>query len=217
MIDDVKKFGGMSQDDSIIQIVSSLQHKELLQENTTVMYDLKSGGHLLPENYNGLGYMNLISMIFEIKILLHEFQREKEEKPSDINLLFIEEPEVHTHPQMQYVFINNIKDLLENRQQRRDGVTWSLQTILSTHSAHIVSESEFEKIKYFKREKDGIISKNLKDLKNKESDQSYKFLKQYLTLHRAELFFADKAIFIEGVLSHLLRVSLESGISGVKN
>ncbi len=204
MIDDVKKFGGMSQDDSIIQIVSSLQHKELLQENTTVMYDLKSGGHLLPENYNGLGYMNLISMIFEIKILLHEFQREKEEKPSDINLLFIEEPEVHTHPQMQYVFINNIKDLLENRQQRRDGVTWSLQTILSTHSAHIVSESEFEKIKYFKREKDGIISKNLKDLKNKESDQSYKFLKQYLTLHRAELFFADKAIFIEGDTERIL-------------
>ena len=204
VIDDVKKFGGMSQDDSIIQIVSSLQHKELLQENTTVMYDLKSGGHLLPENYNGLGYMNLISMIFEIKILLHEFQREKEEKPSDINLLFIEEPEVHTHPQMQYVFINNIKDLLENRQQRRDGVTWSLQTILSTHSAHIVSESEFEKIKYFKREKDGIISKNLKDLKNKESDQSYKFLKQYLTLHRAELFFADKAIFIEGDTERIL-------------
>ena len=204
VIDDVKKFGGMSQDDSIIQIVSSLQHKELLQENTTVMYDLKSGGHLLPENYNGLGYMNLISMIFEIKILLHEFQREKEEKPSDINLLFIEEPEVHTHPQMQYVFIKNIKDLLENRQQRRDGVTWSLQTILSTHSAHIVSESEFEKIKYFKREKEGIISKNLKDLKNKESDQSYKFLKQYLTLHRAELFFADKAIFIEGDTERIL-------------
>lgn len=204
VIEDVKKFGGMSQDDSIIQIVSSLQHKELLQENTTVMYDLKSGGHLLPENYNGLGYMNLISMIFEIKILLHEFQREKEEKSSDINLLFIEEPEVHTHPQMQYVFINNIKDLLENRQQRRDGVTWSLQTILSTHSAHIVSESEFEKIKYFKREKDGIISKNLKDLKNKESDQSYKFLKQYLTLHRAELFFADKAIFIEGDTERIL-------------
>ncbi len=204
VIEDVKKFGGMSQDDSIIQIVSSLQHKELLQENTTVIYDLKSGGHLLPENYNGLGYMNLISMIFEIKILLHEFQREKEEKPSDINLLFIEEPEVHTHPQMQYVFIKNIKDLLKNSQHRGGGVTWSLQTIFSTHSAHIVSESEFEKIKYFKREKDGIISKNLKDFKNKESDQSYKFLKQYLTLHRAELFFADKAIFIEGDTERIL-------------
>jgi putative ATP-dependent endonuclease of OLD family len=78
------------------------------------MYGLNSGDHSLPENYNGLGYMNLISMIFEIKILLHEFEKTPEEAPSDINLLFIEEPEVHTHPQMQCVFIKNIKTLLKN-------------------------------------------------------------------------------------------------------
>ena len=32
----------------------------------------------------------------------------------------------------------------------------------------------------------------------------FKFLKQYLTLHRAELFFADKAIFIEGDTERIL-------------
>jgi len=200
IISDVKKFGGIKQDDSIIKIVSSLQHKELLEENTTVMYGLGSSDHSLPENYNGLGYMNLISMIFEIKILLHEFQKEKDEKPSDINLLFIEEPEVHTHPQMQYIFIKNIKALLQKGVEREDGENRGLQTILSTHSSHIVSESDFEDIKYFRKENAGIISKNLKDLKNEyvESNAHYKFLKQYLTLHRSELFFADKAIFIEG-------------------
>ncbi len=206
VIHDVKKFGGMRQDDSVIKIVSSLQHKELLEENTTVMYGLNTPGHSLPESYNGLGYMNLISMIFEIKILLHEFQREKEEKPSDINLLFIEEPEVHTHPQMQCVFIKNIKSLLKNGIVREDGETRSLQTILSTHSSHIVSESDFEDIKYFKRENGGITSKNLKDLEKEYSgyEQNYKFLKQYLTLHRSELFFADKAIFIEGDTERVL-------------
>lgn len=56
--------------------------------------------------------MNLISMIFEIQILIQEFKKTKNERPSDINLLFIEEPEAHTHPQMQYVFIKNIKSLL---------------------------------------------------------------------------------------------------------
>jgi hypothetical protein len=34
--------------------------------------------------------------------------------------------------------------------------------------------------------------------------KNYKFLKQYLTLHRAELFFADKAIFIEGDTERIL-------------
>jgi len=206
VINDVKKFGGMRQDDSVIKIVSSLQHKELLEENTTVMYGLNTPGHSLPESYNGLGYMNLISMIFEIKILLHEFLREKEEKPSDINLLFIEEPEVHTHPQMQCVFIKNIKSLLRYGVVREDGETRSLQTILSTHSSHIVSESDFEDIKYFKRENEGITSKNLKDLKKEYEghEQAYKFLKQYLTLHRSELFFADKAIFIEGDTERVL-------------
>lgn len=69
------------------------------------MYGLGSGEHDLPENYNGLGYLNLISMIFEIKLKLHDFQKDISESPSDVNLLFIEEPEAHTHPQLQRIFI----------------------------------------------------------------------------------------------------------------
>ena len=34
-------------------------------------------------------------------------------EPADINLIYIEEPESHTHPQLQYIFIKNIKDLLK--------------------------------------------------------------------------------------------------------
>jgi len=47
-----------------------------------------------------------------LRALLHEFSGTEEEQPADINLLFIEEPEAHTHPQLQYVFIKNIKELL---------------------------------------------------------------------------------------------------------
>lgn len=43
VIDDVKKFGGINQNESIIKIVSSLQHRDLLEENTTVMYGLGGG------------------------------------------------------------------------------------------------------------------------------------------------------------------------------
>lgn len=144
-------------------------------------------------------------MIFEIKLKLHDFHKDLGESPSDINLLFIEEPEAHTHPQLQRIFIKNIKSLLKPGIKRTDGITRELQTILSTHSSYIVSESEFEDIKYFKKTNAGVISKNLKDLKDYyEDSQHYTFLKQYLTIHRSELFFADKAIFIEGDTERVL-------------
>jgi predicted ATP-dependent endonuclease of OLD family len=205
VIDDVKKFGGINQNESVIKIVSSLQHRDLLEENTTVMYGLGANEHDLPENYNGLGYLNLISMIFEIKIKLHDFHKDINESPSDVNLLFIEEPEAHTHPQLQRIFIKNIKSLLNPGINRADGIKRNLQTILSTHSSYIVSESDFEDIKYFKKAEGCVISKNLKGLKDYYGDlQHYTFLKQYLTTHRSELFFADKAIFIEGDTERVL-------------
>lgn len=202
----VKNFGGVKINDSEIEIISTLQHRELLEGNTTVVYKHDADNHL-PEHYNGLGYMNLISMIFEIEILVHEFKREKDKKPADINLLFIEEPEAHTHPQMQYVFIKNIKKLLCEGIKREDGEHKDLQYIISTHSACIVADSDFDDIKYLKRENgSGVITKNLKSLKDEydAEQKQYQFLKQYLTINRAEIFFADKVILIEGDTERIL-------------
>jgi predicted ATP-dependent endonuclease of OLD family len=198
----VKRFGGIANEESNIIIKSALQGKNLLRDNTSVTY--LQGDHLLPEDFNGLGYLNLISMIFEIEVIINDFKKKRSETetPSNINLLFIEEPEAHTHPQMQYIFIKNIKDLLEEeRSGESDSVPIDLQTIISTHSSHITSESDFDDIKYFSRENiNSVESKDLKELK-KEYDvdsKQYKFLKKYLTINSSELFFADKAILIEG-------------------
>lgn len=202
----VKDFGGVKINESEIEIISTLQHRELLDGNTTVVYKHDVDNHL-PEHYNGLGYMNLISMIFEIEILVHEFKREKDKKPADINLLFIEEPEAHTHPQMQYVFIKNIKKLLEEGIKREDGENRELQYIITTHSAHIVANSDFDTIKYLRKDnQNGIIARNLKALKDEYDAETkqYQFLKQYLTISRAEIFFADKAILIEGDTERIL-------------
>lgn len=208
----VKTFGGIKSNETNIKIISSLQHRELLDGNTTVTYSHNSTE--LPEHYNGLGYMNLISMIFEIEILLNEFIRKKDEKPADINLLFIEEPEAHTHPQMQYIFIKNIKKLLSEgikkeliKETKKESINRPLQYIITTHSSHIVADSDFDDIKYLKLEsKNNVIAKNLSELKQEyENDtKQYDFLKQYLTISRAEAFFVDKAILIEGDTERIL-------------
>ncbi|MFZ6871809.1 ATP-dependent nuclease [Undibacterium sp. Di27W] len=214
LIQKVSIFGGIKKGDTSIQIASTLQHREILSDNTTVLYT--QNDHALPEHYNGLGYMNLISMIFEIDMLMSSFRKSVKEKPTPINLLFLEEPEAHTHPQMQYVFIKNIKSLIKKNLEREDKLSVNLQTIISTHSSHIVSECEFDDIKYLIKSanENSVVAKNLKQLEreyssedekeNNDLKQSFKFLKQYLTLNRAELFFADKAILVEGDTERIL-------------
>lgn len=222
VIEKVKKFGGIKLNETNIDIISTLQHKELLEGNTTVFYN--RGNNRLPENYNGLGYMNLINMIFEIEIKIQELKKSKEEKPSDINLLFIEEPEAHTHPQMQYVFIKNIKNLLKDGVKRDDGKNRKLQYMITTHSSHIVADSDFDDIKYLMSNNEGnIIAKNLSQLREEynEDEKQYQFLKQYLTISRAEIFFADKAILIEGDTERILmptfmkKVDIENNFTSV--
>jgi len=205
VIKKVQDFGGIKLNDTDIAIISTLQHRELLEGNTTVVYT--HDDNQLPEHYNGLGYMNLISMIFEIEIMVQEFKRDENKKPADINLLFIEEPEAHTHPQMQYVFIKNIKKLLGEGIKRDDNINRRLQYVITSHSSHIVADSDFEDIKYLKAiSKNSVDTKNLKDLIKKYENVSnqYQFLKQYLTISRAEIFFADKVIMIEGDTERIL-------------
>ena len=204
VLDKVEEMGGVKPKETKLQVTSSLKSQNLLKGNTKVVYE--HTGVQLPEDHNGLGYMNLISMIFQIEIIRQTFMKGRNGKMADINLLIIEEPEAHTHPQMQYIFIKNIKKLLNAPLTTKDEYR-NIQSIISTHSSHIVSESEFGDIKYMRRIGNEVLAKNLKDLQNEydnDEQQWYTFLKHYLTLSRSELFFADKAIFIEGDTERIL-------------
>ncbi len=209
VISDIERFS-YGKKEAKLSVKSMLEASTLLKENANVIYNKDSA--FLPEEYNGLGYMNLFAMIFHINIQIDEFRKISKfsDVPSDINILYIEEPEAHTHPQMQYVFIKNIQNKLEEGRKGKDGETEiNLQMLLSSHSSHIVSQSDFDKIKFFYRKNEAIYSKNLSELRVKmkkgdPDENRYKFLKQYLTLDRAELFFADKAIFIEGDTERIL-------------
>ena len=64
VIDVIKTYGG-AENGIDIEIESSISEKNLLSDNTNLSY--RQGGDCsLPETYNGLGYLNLIGILFEI-------------------------------------------------------------------------------------------------------------------------------------------------------
>ena len=201
IINVIRKYGGYD-GELQIAIESSISEKNLLSGNTELYY--KQGDNSsLPETYNGLGYLNLIGILFEIETKIIELYSD----PADINILYIEEPEAHTHPQLQYIFIRNIKEhIRKHRELFLNEKNKSIQVILTSHSSHIVSECNFDDIIYLKREKDFVIAKDFNSLKNEYegSLDGFKFVNKSLTLNRSELFFADKAICIEGDTERIL-------------
>ncbi|WP_314339828.1 AAA family ATPase [Leptotrichia wadei] len=191
----IREFSG-NRNEINININSQIQEKELFKSSSRLYFNYNK--MKLPENHNGLGYLNLIGMIFEIENIVNDFTN----NVSDINILYIEEPEAHTHPQLQYIFIRNIKKLIDSYRES----SIKLQALITTHSSHIVSECNFNDIRYFVKNNEGVESKNIEILKEnyKNDEKAYKFLKQYLTLNSAELFFSEKVIFIEGTTERIL-------------
>lgn len=178
-----------------LRVVSDLESKEIISNHSKIVYG--SEDESLPEHLNGLGYMNILYLLLQLEIK-KEFLIEGNK---DVNLLFIEEPEAHTHPQMQTVFIEKVRSILEDIP--------SLQTFITTHSSHIVKNSNFKDIRYFYNDisnKNIIIKNFYTELKKKydKEENEFKFLKQYLSIASAELFFAEKIIFIEGLTEKLL-------------
>lgn len=201
VIDVIKTYGG-TETGIDITIESSISEKNLLSDNTNLSY--KQGKDCsLPETYNGLGYLNLIGILFEIETKIQELF----EQPADINILYIEEPEAHTHPQLQYIFIRNIRAHIKNYRNKLLEKNKQLQILITSHSSHIVSECDFNDIIYMNKIENNVLAKSFNSLKEEyagDKQKGFKFVKQYLTLNRSELFFADKAICIEGDTERIL-------------
>lgn len=182
-----------------LKVVSNIQSQSLIENSSQVIYG--DTDNFLPEHYSGLGYLNILYLLLQIELCRDNFAT----RNAPLNLLLIEEPEAHTHPQMQYVFAGKIHRLVSEIP--------NLQALVTTHSSHIVSKSKFEDIRYLSRSSatSPVTIKNFHTDLSKEYDELgadgkalFKFLKQYLTINSAELFFAHKAIFIEGTTERIL-------------
>ncbi|MBG3944270.1 ATP-dependent endonuclease [Pseudomonas aeruginosa] len=187
-----------------------LDVRKLLSNFTKVRYTGYSGV-TLPESYNGLGARNLIFILFQLAGFYKAFLAEP--NAPGVHLIFIEEPEAHLHPQMQEVFIRQLAKTAQLLVAGTESkVVWPVQFVVSTHSSHIANEAGFESIRYFlsgevQGAAAGVRQTEVKDLRkglDGISEPDKKFLHQYMTLTRSDLFFADKAILVEGLSERLL-------------
>lgn len=207
---------GASTPITIPEIAIESQFDSEMVINNNIRYFYKQGEINLPESYNGLGYSNLIYMILELAGFIEKFKNAKEENLSNFLIISIEEPEAHMHPQMQQIFINQITELIKDARIENN---LKIQLMITTHSSHILSESGidldrgFNRIRYFnkiiKEQKNKTTFEiSIQDFNNLKIDndeqKTFRFLKQYLTLHKSDLFFADKVIMVEGTTERLL-------------
>ena len=202
----LRDFGYPGLDGSELETETTLDVERLLSRHTKVRYSGQYG-ILLPESYTGLGMRNLIFILLRIVSFYRTFRAEP--NTPGVHVVFIEEPEAHLHPQMQEVFIRQISSISSQLSGVEGApLAWPVQFIVSTHSSHVANAAGFEAIRYFLPTSiDGVRHTRIKDLREglRETQEEHRrFLHQYLTLTRCDLFFADKAVLIEGMSERLL-------------
>lgn len=195
-----------------IQLSTKVSTSDGLQHDSAVKY-LIDKELSLPEKYNGLGYQNLISIIFKLIRFRDEWMKvgknsiTEEDIIEPLHLVLIEEPEAHLHAQVQQVFIKKAYDVLRYSENLKDKKDFTTQLVISTHSSYIAHQ-KFESLRYFKRNNtltlptSEVIS--LKAVFGEKEKETEKFVIRYLNTTHNDIFFADAVILVEGPAERIL-------------
>jgi predicted ATP-dependent endonuclease of OLD family len=221
---ELEKLGYPGVTDPKLNISTRLRPVEGLNHEAAVRYVIQmtdgteSTNLHLPEDSNGLGYQNLISMVFRLMsyrdawMLVGKAESKavstKTFRPP-LHLVLIEEPEAHLHTQVQQVFIRQAYKILRNHGDLGEKSGFTTQLVVSTHSSHVAHECDFASLRYFRRVAAGekeIPSSCVIDVSNAfgTNDETRRFVTRYLKVTHCDLFFADAAVLIEGPAERIL-------------
>lgn len=213
--------------DPKLTITTSIKPIDGLNHASAVQYEvpthLKEGdgfAHRLPEDSNGLGYQNLVSIVFALMSFRDKWMKVgKASKSTDpeealrppLHLVLIEEPEAHLHAQVQQVFIKQAYDVLRKHDKLKDAKDLRTQLVVSTHSSHLAHEADFASLRYFRRLPVKAVGGsvpvscvvNLSETFGSGEDTG-RFVKRYLKATHCDLFFADGAVLVEGPAERIL-------------
>jgi len=226
---EIKGLGYPGFNDPDIKLSSKVNPVESLDHEAAILFEIQkqdgeigSGTFSLPEKYNGLGYKNLIYMIFKLISFRDQWMRkgkaskrrlEEDVAIEPLHLVLIEEPEAHLHAQVQQVFIRKAYEVL------RKGIddSFSTQMVVSSHSSYLAHEVNFENLRYFKRKPAEChnsvpraevidLSKifGVKGKRESEEQQTAEFVARYLKTTHCDLFFANGIILVEGAAERML-------------
>jgi len=214
-LNELKSLGYPGITDPKISIESKIKEKTAFDHDSAVQYALsdEDDNIRLPEKYNGLGYQNLISIVFKLISFRDDriykgkaLNDDNSDYTAPLHLVLLEEPEAHLHIQVQQVLIKKAYDVLTKGLD-----SWlSTQLVVSTHSSHIAKEVDFNKIRYFKRitadSETRIPTAEVVNLTNTfgKDELTEIFVQRYIQVTHCDLFFADAVIFVEGTSENVL-------------
>lgn len=155
----------------------------------------------VPATYNGLGYNNLIYM----SLLLAKMQADgniayMKRNAKVLSFLAVEECEAHLHPAMQYKFLKFLQDNNWNGHVR--------QIFMTSHSTQIVSAVKLDDLICLTSPALGQINVGYPRAIYKEESSndmvSKQYVQRFLDATKADMFFANRLIFVEGIAEELL-------------